>query len=255
LSQRSREVLELKKIHQDFSKGLEDLKNNPQNAAANRSVGFYLAFVKARWSDALPHLTLCDDAKVAAVARAELAAPEKPDDRKRVADGWVAIAKGIDIDRTTARYIESAGGARNVINRHALLWYRNALPGLVGLARQAVEKQITELDELDTLASHQQQSQSLRDVLLSRRWLIKWRTGPLFRDVQFKSDGTWVAIQVIGGRSTPMIGRWRMEGSKAVVSFQGFVDVYRLNGNDLEVERSNSTTKAIVSTGVGTRQQ
>jgi hypothetical protein len=112
------------------------LETDPDDPAANGTVGTYLCFTKGRWEAGLPHLAKGDDATLKALAAGELAPPADAAARLALADGWhEALAK-------------RSGSAREAAATRALLHYRIARPGLSGEDARRVASRVKELEKI-----------------------------------------------------------------------------------------------------------
>jgi hypothetical protein len=108
------------------------LAQNPADPAANLIVGKYYCFYKSDWSHGLPLLARSSDAPLKALAARELAAPDKALPQITLGDGWWSISES------------SPGSIKQVVQSHAVTWYRKALPELTGLAKARVERRLME---------------------------------------------------------------------------------------------------------------
>jgi hypothetical protein len=128
-----REIERLKTRYSAVAKAMETLKKEPDNAAANLTVGQWRCFVRDDWEKGLPYLAKGSREDLAQLARQELAKPAVAAEQAAVGDGWWALAEK---DRTEAK----AG-----FRARALYWYEQASPGLSGLEKVRVDKQIETL--------------------------------------------------------------------------------------------------------------
>jgi hypothetical protein len=111
------------------------LERNPDDAAANETLGSYLCFVANDWTNGIRHLAKAQDADLRAPAMQEIAAGETPsaEVQASLGDAWFKLA-------------DSSRGERSAYLDRAAHWYRRSLAGLAGLEQVRVEKQIAELD-------------------------------------------------------------------------------------------------------------
>ena len=114
------------------------LKSEPADAAANLAVGEYLCFKKAKWDQGLGHLAKGSDPALKQLAQNEIAASGDPRVRGELAEQWWNIAD--QNPQLPPKALES----------HAAELYRQALPGLGGLAGAVARKRI------DQVASEQE---------------------------------------------------------------------------------------------------
>ncbi len=157
---KSREVDALRRRFEAAQAGRRRLEIDPLDPRANHDVGWYDAMVKGNWQAALPRLARSADPPWAAMAGADLAAGNpsaahasadpaaenpsaahasadpaagNPSAARAAADAWADIAEN------------HQGLARqNLLGRSALL-YRRAMPGLEGLAADAVKRRLTSI--------------------------------------------------------------------------------------------------------------
>ncbi len=108
------------------------LKSNPNDADANLTVGEFFGLYKGDWDKALPRLALSSDAKLKALALADLAAPANATSRRKIGDGWWSDAG----PRT--------GPAKAHEQSRAAFWYLQCLAELDGFEKAVVEKRIAE---------------------------------------------------------------------------------------------------------------
>jgi formylglycine-generating enzyme required for sulfatase activity len=99
-------------------------------------MGRYLCLTKGNWEAGLPLLALSGDAKLKELAKKELAKPGVTMAQVELADAWSELAEA-----------EKEPGKTN-LQRRALHWFRQALPGLTGLTKTRVEKTVQELAKL-----------------------------------------------------------------------------------------------------------
>jgi hypothetical protein len=131
----SRERLEsLAKAYEKVAPELAVLKDRPDDADANLVVGTYRCFMKGEWDTGLPMLALGSDAKLKDLAIEDLRRPSSPAEKAALGDRWWDFA--------------SAAGApvQSGAQDRALLWYREALPGLSGLMKDKIEKRLSVSD-------------------------------------------------------------------------------------------------------------
>lgn len=117
-------------------KAVKTLKALPDDPAANRTIGVYVCLFRNEWDKGLPYLAKGDDTLLQAAANKDLANPQDADTMAKVGEAWFEL---IEKEKTNA-------GKRGLMNR-AEHWYQQALPGLGGLAKAAVEKRLETLAE------------------------------------------------------------------------------------------------------------
>ena len=95
-----REIEHLRTRYSAVTKAMETLKGEPDNAAANLTVGQWRCFVKGDWEKGLPYLAKGSREDLAQLARQELAKPAAAAEQTAVGDGWWALAEK---DRTETK--------------------------------------------------------------------------------------------------------------------------------------------------------
>jgi hypothetical protein len=116
------------------NKARQQLAKNPQDAAANASLGKFLALQKGDWTAGLPHLAVGSDRLLRQLAEQDLAAPVGGEDLAKLGDAWWSRSES-----------ESPGPCRHLKAR-AAHWYSLALDGLSGLSRARIEKRLEQVD-------------------------------------------------------------------------------------------------------------
>ena len=110
---------------------LDALAANPDDPAANSTVGKFRCFAQGRWDEGLKHLAAGRDAALKAVAEADLRATrDKGDDEAKAAAAWWAYAQSAPADEQWAARVRS---------RH---WYSRRLLMLAGLAKAEAEARL-----------------------------------------------------------------------------------------------------------------
>ena len=122
------EATELAKAYEDVKTARVKLAKTPDDPEANLVAGKYLCFVKGDWENGLPMLAFGKDDALKALAAKDLAGVESSSDRAKLGDGWWDLAE------------KQSGTAKRQLQARAVYWYRQALPGLTGLAKDKVEK-------------------------------------------------------------------------------------------------------------------
>lgn len=98
----------------------ETLAKEPNNAAANDTLGRYWALARGRWDIGLKYLAKSPNKELAAAAALDLANPKTAKDRTAVAEAWHKLAKAL-----------TGAEQRRAIDR-AAEWYTAALAVAVG---------------------------------------------------------------------------------------------------------------------------
>ena len=115
---RQAEVMELQRYSGHLRAARETLKKDPDNPAANLTVGQHLAMKKDDWDAALSFLAKCSDASLKDLASKELAKPANAKAQLQLAIGWWDLAE------------KQPGPAKTSFQAHARVLYRRAFPGL-----------------------------------------------------------------------------------------------------------------------------
>ncbi len=127
------EVEAYARLFADFSRAEAVLSEHPEDPQANFLAGRYFCFVRNQWQRGLPLLAKGSDQPLRDLAVAELDDTHSPERKVQLADRWRAAAE--KADEMFQRFYYD----------RAIHWYRNALPGLSGIDRTRVEKQLEEL--------------------------------------------------------------------------------------------------------------
>ena len=127
---RGHEIEHLKTRYAVVAKALETLAADPENAEANLAVGQWHCFAKGDWEKGLPCLAKGSREDLAALAKQELAKPAGAKDQVAVADAWWALAE------------KDHSESKLKFQARAVFWYEQAAPGLSGLEKTRVDKQI-----------------------------------------------------------------------------------------------------------------
>lgn len=126
---------------QSAKKKLEDAPNDP---AANSIVGRYLCFVKGDWEQGVPMLALGDDAELKKLATRDIEGAKDAKEQAALGDAWW------DLSET------KAGREAERMKERSYHWYKQAMPGLTGLAKDKVEKRLQQTAMLDDRPRSQQ---------------------------------------------------------------------------------------------------
>lgn len=129
----SKEVDATKEAFASIGTWIDELKKRPDDGVASLHVGKFWCFVKKDWGNGLPLLASCEDAKLKAIAEADLTNPTAATDQEKLADQWWEYADSF----------EPVQKAR--IRERAVFWYKRALPELSGLNRAKVENRLNEV--------------------------------------------------------------------------------------------------------------
>jgi hypothetical protein len=129
----------LKLEYERFQQAAKVLAQDPNNAAANLAQGKYYCFVKdsdESWEMGLPLLAKGGDAKLKALAEAEMATAKKDDAGElfNLAEQWYDVSRSVD-----------AASREGCLNR-AAYWYKKALPELQGFKQKKAKLRLEELN-------------------------------------------------------------------------------------------------------------
>jgi len=121
-----------------IAQALAALKDDPESGEANLVVGRWYCLEKGDWEKGIPYLAKASDASLAGPADRDLAGPKEATSQAALADEWWKLSED------KGRKKDEAGHLR----ARALHWYRLALPGLSGLLKIKVQRQIEEAGEV-----------------------------------------------------------------------------------------------------------
>ena len=109
---------QLKKEETESDKAKRVLEADPDDKAANLTVGRWLCLVKQDWQQGLPYLVKSDDAGLAAAAEGDVNAGADPDNWLAVGECWFQEAQ------------QAHGGSKVRLARRAAYWVERAIPVL-----------------------------------------------------------------------------------------------------------------------------
>lgn len=130
LLMKTKEVEEIASEYDKAREAMAAIKDRPVDPALNLVVGKYLCFVKADWGRGLPMLALGSDETLSALSKQELQGANSADEQAKLGDGWWNLAQ------------KEMGGAKSRLEGRAAYWYRQALPGLTGLAKDRIQNRV-----------------------------------------------------------------------------------------------------------------
>ncbi|MDB5338786.1 MAG: hypothetical protein JWN70_4405 [Planctomycetaceae bacterium] len=126
----------VKSLSREFKKIESDAilaKKDSTNKSACTQLGKFECFLKGDWEAGLSHLQSGQDGILRDVASLDLANPTDPSAQVALADRWRATGELLPADQQA------------IVQRHAAAWYYRALPGLSGLEKVTVQKQIDKI--------------------------------------------------------------------------------------------------------------
>ena len=106
------------------------LEKSPQDSRANLSVGKFYCLVQGNWDKGLPLLALGRDEALKSLAIKELSKPSSSAEQLTVGDEWWKLSEKED------------GVIQERLRERGAYWYRQALPGLTGMAKDKVSKRL-----------------------------------------------------------------------------------------------------------------
>ena len=130
---RSRELEHQKSRFRAVEAAIGVLNENPDDAEANLTAGKWRCFTNGDWHRGLPLLAKGSDAKLAELARRDLARPTAVEDRVALADAWCDAAA------------KESSPTKTGFQSRAVYWYEQVLPTLSGLDQTRVRKRLDEL--------------------------------------------------------------------------------------------------------------
>jgi hypothetical protein len=110
----------------------------PDDAEANLIVGRFRCFDKQDWETGLPFLLRGADDGLRELARQEMRQPSSAVDQLKLADAWWDLA-----ERKNEKH---EGPSHEPLRTRAVHWYREAAPGLTGLALLKAQKRMAPLE-------------------------------------------------------------------------------------------------------------
>lgn len=140
LSEKNMEVREIALDHAEAAQAIDKMKANPTDPSANLAVGKYLCFAKGDWDRGLPMLALGNNETLKTIAALELVGVNEANEQAKLGDTWWD-------------YGESVGGlAHKRLRQRACVFYKQALPGLAGMAKDRAEKRLQQIGVVDGVA-------------------------------------------------------------------------------------------------------
>lgn len=131
--ERSKELVDLKRVADGLKACFKTLETKPGDAAANVAVGKFLSLVKGEWKRGLPMLAKGSEPALKNLAEQELANPTDPAAQAALGEAWAAQA-----EKETPIY-KARGRER------AAEWLGRAIPGLTGLAKVSAERKLASM--------------------------------------------------------------------------------------------------------------
>lgn len=101
---------------------------NPNDPAANLTLGKYSALSQGHWDEALAHFVKCDDTALVDLAKRDLAEQGDAEAKAKMGDAWFDYA--------------AANKEQEGFYARADYWYRAAAPTLTGLVRKKIDQRL-----------------------------------------------------------------------------------------------------------------
>lgn len=130
VQRRRRELRDLQGEYRNLADATARLRDAPDDAAANHTVGRFQCFVLGNWDQGLPMLAKSADAALRALASRDLKGAATGDSKSELAEAWWNLAE------------QHRGRVQENLRARAAHWYRLALPQLGGLKRTLAQKRI-----------------------------------------------------------------------------------------------------------------
>lgn len=135
-SEKQRETRQALAVYRRVEPSLEKLEESPDDPEANLEVGRFYAFQLGHWEQALPHLAKGGDEGLAALAKADLAEPEKATAQKELGDRYWKLAE------------QRSGDEAQALRKRARHWYRQSLDRLSGNERELILRRAASPDAI-----------------------------------------------------------------------------------------------------------
>jgi len=238
---------EIEQLKKEFAKATEaqaKLKDQPDDPAANLTVGYFQGPLKGDFEQALPYLAKGSDPVLRELTKTELAGPTESAGQAKLADDWWDAAE---------RQHEPA---KSHIRGHAVKLYEKALPNLKGLTKAEAESRIKQFDAEHPTAIGLSRSAIVK-ILTDGDWRIQWfvsttdYSGPVASEYPkffFKPDGASYHGQL----------KWHFVENSTTIevgdlhSSYPFVQRFTLVGDKLRCENFNPPGK-LLNLGLGTK--
>lgn len=137
----------LEKHYEAFRAAEARLGSNPEDPAAQSTVGRWHCFFKGLWEKGLPALARGQPEELASLAQADLQSPTDPKAQFLLAERWLKYAE--------AESEESKGH----IQLRAAYWYQQAVEGLSGLDKLTAQRQLEKLPTVPPLFTRRERGE------------------------------------------------------------------------------------------------
>jgi NPCBM/NEW2 domain len=135
ISERAAEIDGITHVYEAVKKAIATLETAPVDPDANLTVGKYNCFAKGDWQHGLPMLALGNDPTLKALGEEEIRGVASSEEQAKLGDAWWNAAE------------TQKGAEKKQMQGRAGYWYRKALPGLTGLAKDKVASRQQKLQE------------------------------------------------------------------------------------------------------------
>ncbi|MCE9553475.1 MAG: hypothetical protein K8T91_08885, partial [Planctomycetes bacterium] len=243
--QQGREMAGMKALAKDTERAKAKLEQEPDDPESNRAVGIHQALILGEWDKALPLLAKGDDASLSAAAKAELAAASEKGDWAEAADKWWTVTKGDSGSANLKKLYSTKSTAKECLRRHVAEVQAKALPKATGLNKRLIEQRLEELQPAEAPAA-KKAAAGLAETLARKKWIVTWSDGAVYRNVTFKSDGTWSAV---AAPRIPLAGRWKTDGDVVVATYGNYVDRFRSAASGILAESQSGANRQGHRTG------
>ena len=125
-------MAEVKKAQAELGGAVDALEKNPTDPAANLAVGSYRCFIRNQWSKGVPMLALGNNPALKNLAAKELKGVTDAGEQAKLGDAWWDLGE------------KKGEFAQKNLRERAKHWYRQAAPGLTGLAKEQATKRLAE---------------------------------------------------------------------------------------------------------------
>ena len=195
----------------------QTLSRQPDDAAANHTLGQFLCFAKGQFAQGLPLLARGSDPQLRRLAQQDLAQPQDAAAQVQLADAWWDYAAG------------AADQAQGFIHELAGRWYSKALPNLAGEAKTHVASRLQQLEQ--TTHPPVLTADQFAALLASRVWTIHWDNNRQWSQLRLLPNHQW-------GMSNTITGPWTFDKDSIVADFTRKPDeklVFRPQGREVRV--------------------
>jgi len=116
----------------EFKRAADNLKESPDDPAANLAAGKYRSLLQGNWGRGLPYLAKGSDEQLKKLASGDLASPASTAEQLRLADDWWDYS--LTVKPPQQRVIQGRGA----------YWYKKTLPSINGVSELRARKRLRE---------------------------------------------------------------------------------------------------------------